>query len=81
MQEVLAVSVMAVLMTKALLRAHHGPPRHPWERWFTVFAVALTCAALVVFAVDVRRLEDSVTSAAPSLRVDGHLTAESGEWS
>jgi hypothetical protein len=50
------LALIAALTAKALLRAHHGPPRQPWERGLTAVAAALTLVALVMFVVDVQGL-------------------------
>jgi hypothetical protein len=53
MQALPVLALIAALAAKALLRAHHGLPRHSWERWLTVVAAGLTVVTGVLFFIDV----------------------------
>jgi hypothetical protein len=56
MHAVLVPLLIFALAAKALLRAHHGPPREGWERALTTLTATLTVITLVVFLRDAQRL-------------------------
>jgi hypothetical protein len=56
MHVITVLTLIVVLETKALLRAHHGPPQHGWETALTALAAALLVSTLVMFVVDAQGL-------------------------
>lgn len=67
MHTVPVLALIVALAAKALLRAHHGPPRRPWEHRLTVVAAGLTVVTVIVLALDALDLTGSGGFASPTL--------------